>query len=128
MSDRAKLLGRVLLGVCFLSFVGIHPALADGEVSRGTVSVKLNVTYPKFTLDGKAWENHHFLDDGAQLVILNVPTNVDHTVVIKALDGRQATLVIKSKRWRKKRNRKTKVIDFSFKTKVTLKKAASKKK
>lgn len=128
MMARTKKRFGIALGVVVLLLVGVAPSFAEDEVvPRGTVSVKLNVTYPKFTVDGKAWENHHFVDDGAQLVIQNVPANVDHTIVITALDGRSATLVVKSKKWRKKKNRKTKVIDFSFAAKVTLKKGPAKK-
>ena len=112
------------------------PAEATSDVSEadigGEAFIHMKLEFVKFTLDGKEWENHEYVDGRKTLVIRGVERNGEHTVVLTPREGgwEPYTLVLKPtdfKRTNVSQKGKTTVIAFRAKHSVDFAKAAAPK-
>jgi hypothetical protein len=138
-----KPLTRVLTGLSLL-LVAV-PALAKGKDKpaeeapvvdedsiAGEAFVHMKLAFVKFTIDGKEWENHEYVDSQKTLVLRGLGRDAEHTVVLMPRDGTHepSTLVIKPTDFKKtvvKQKGSTKTLAFRATYKVDFGKKAEEK-
>ena len=103
----------------------------DESAIGGEAFVHMKLEFVKFTLDGKEWENHEYIDGRKTLVIRGVERNGEHTVVLTPREAgwEPYTLVLKPdefKRTKVAQKGKSTVIAFRATHKVEFAKAAPK--
>ncbi len=112
------------------------PGDSGSEVNEaeigGEAFIHMKLEFVKFTLDGKEWENHEYVDGRKTLVIRGVERSGEHTVVLTPREAgwEPYTLVLKPaefKRTNVAQKGKTTVIAFRSKHVVDFTKAAAAK-
>lgn len=135
-----KALHRILIltaasGLFAMPALAAKPAPSEptSDVSEadigGEAFIHMKLEFVKFTLDGKEWENHEYVDNRKTLVIRGIDRSVEHTVVLSPREGgwEPHTLVLKPgefKRTNVAQKGKTTVIAFRSKHAVDFAKAA----
>ena len=133
----------LLTRLALLALVGLWavPASADKRAPNeptsgaseaeigGEAFIHMKLEFVKFTLDGKAWENHEYVDGRKTLVIRGVDRNDEHTVVLTPRESgwEPVTLVLKPgefKRTNVAQKGKTTIIAFRSKHSVEFLKSA----
>jgi hypothetical protein len=59
----------------------------DEDEIPGEAYIRMKLEFVKFTLDGKEWENHEYVDGAKTLVIRGIGRDEEHTVVLSPRDG-----------------------------------------
>ncbi len=110
------------------------PSEPTSDVSEadigGEAFIHMKLEFVKFTLDGKEWENHEYVDNRKTLVIRGVERGSEHTVVLSPRESgwEPYTVVLKPtdfKRTNVSQKGKTTVIAFRAKHAVDFAKAAA---
>ena len=96
----------------------------------GEAFIHMKLEFVKFTLDGKAWENHEYIDGRKTLVIRGIDRVDEHTVVLTPRESgwEPYTLVVKPtefKRTNVAQKGKTTIIAFRSKHVVEFLKSAA---
>ncbi len=102
--------------------------VSEAEIG-GEAFVHMKLEFVKFTLDGKEWENHEYIDNRKTLVIRGVERSSEHTVVLTPREGgwEPYTLVLKPEEFKRtnvSQKGKTTIIAFRSKHVVDFTKAA----
>jgi hypothetical protein len=101
----------------------------DEDTIAGEAFIATKVQFVKFTIDGKEWENHEYVDGAKTLVIRGLDRHDEHTVVLTPRDASldAHSLTIKPSDFKKtlvKQKGRTKTLAFRANYKVDFAKAA----
>lgn len=104
----------------------------DEDTIAGEAFVHMKLAFVKFTIDGKEWENHEYVDGQKTLVLRGLGRDAEHTVVLTPREGgyEPYTLTIKPADFKKtlvKQKGSTKTLAFRATYKVDFKKAEADK-
>jgi len=104
----------------------------DEDTIAGEAFVHMKLAFVKFTIDGKEWENHEYVDGQKTLVLRGLGRDAEHTVVLTPREGgyEPYTLTIKPAEFKKtvvKQKGSTKTLAFRATYKVDFKKAEAEK-
>ena len=103
------------------------PAVDESTIA-GRAFIRSNVEYqfPKFTVDGKEWDNHE-VQEKRTLLIFGLERENEHTVVITPQAGYEAqTITIKPSDWKRmivRQKGSTKTLEFHANFKLDFAKA-----
>lgn len=108
----------------------VETADVDETAIGGEAFVRMKLDFVKFTLDGKEWENHEYVDGRKTLVIRGVERSGEHTVLLTPREPgwEPYTLLLKPdefKRTKVAQKGKATVIAFRANHKVEFTKAAA---
>jgi hypothetical protein len=88
------LLTVFLLVPCAARAQGEPAPASPDEVTTGEVRIHLSSDYAKLLVDGEAWDEAVFEDDGRLLIIHLLPRTVEHEITLTPIYGK------KEKVWR----------------------------
>ena len=94
----------VLLPVCAFGQEKEVPAAppTPDQVTTGEIQISMSSDYAKVLVDGDAWEENEFLNNGLLLVIHAVNRTIEHRLMLTPIYGDLAAveLVIKPEDWK----------------------------
>ncbi len=106
----------------FLVLAFLVPGAAQAEDpyadAKGELHVKMNLAYAKVEVDGVAWDNTEFRDNGKTLVVTELDRSQDISIKVIASEDGYADVEFSVNPKRFKKNRKKGVVRFITKKKI----------